>query len=141
MNKLFRKASKALICLLVAPLTVSSCFDDSEIWETLNEHEAQLNELQAQLNNQADAMAALLSDGSTIASCVKQNDGSYLVTLSNGTKFKVLAQETNVSALMSYIVIDGNKYWAIYTPSGELEALKDAQGKNIPVSVQDCPEN
>ena len=89
MNKLFRKASKAFICLLIAPLTVSSCFDDSEIWETLNEHETKLNELQAQLNNQADAMAALLSDGSTIKTCVKQNDGSYLVTLSNGTKFKV----------------------------------------------------
>ena len=65
MNKLFTKATKAFICLL-APLAVVSCFDDSEIWETLNEHEAQLNELQAQLNNQADAMAALLSDGSTI---------------------------------------------------------------------------
>lgn len=136
MNKLFRKASKALICLLVAPLTVSSCFDDTEIWETLNEHEAKLNELQAQINNQADAMAALLSDGSTIKTCVKQNDGSYLVTLSNGTKFKVFPQETNASTLMTYLVIDGNKYWAVYTPSGELEALKDAQGKNIPVSVQ-----
>ena len=136
MNKLFRKASKAIFCLLVMPLAVSSCFDDSQIWDTLNEHEAKLNELQAQLNNQADAMAALLSDGSTIKSCVKQNDGSYLVTLSNGMKFKVLAQETNVSTLISYVTIDGNKYWAITTPSGELEALKDANGKNIPVSVQ-----
>lgn len=135
MNKLFRKASKALICLL-APLAVSACFDDSEIWDTLNEHEAQLNELQAQLNNQADAMTALLSDGSTIKTCVKQGDGSYLVTLSNGTKFKVLPQSTNVANLMTYVVIGGEKYWAVNTPSGEIEALKDASGKNIPVSVQ-----
>ena len=135
MNKLFRKASKALICLL-APLAVSACFDDSEIWDTLNEHEAQLNELQAQLNNQADAMTALLSDGSTIKTCVKQGDGSYLVTLTNGTKFKVLPQSTNVANLMTYVVIGGEKYWAVNTPSGEIEALKDASGKNIPVSVQ-----
>ena len=136
MNKLFRKASKAMVCLLLAPLAVSSCYDDSEIWETLNEHEAQLDELQTQLNSQADAMAALLSDGSTIKSCVKQKDGSYLVTLSNGTKFKAFPEQTNMSTLMSYVVINGDKYWAVYTPAGELEALKDAQGKNIPVSVQ-----
>lgn len=136
MNKLFRLASKALIGFCVLPLAVSSCFDDTEIWDKLNEHEAQLSELRAQLNNQADAMAALLSDGSTITTCVKQGDGSYLVTLSNGTKFKVLPQETNVSALMSYVVIDGNKYWALYTPAGELEPITDSQGKNIPVSVQ-----
>ena len=136
MNKLFRKASKAMVCLLLAPLAVSSCYDDSEIWETLNDHEAQLNELRTELNNQADAMAALLSDGSTIKNCVKQSDGSYLVTLSNGTKFKAFPEQTNVSTLMSYVVINGDKYWALYTPAGELEPITDAQGKNIPVSVQ-----
>lgn len=136
MNKLFRQASKAIVCLLLAPLAVSSCYDDSEIWETLNDHEAQLNELRTELNNQADAMAALLSDGSTIKSCVKQSDGSYLVTLSNGTKFKAFPEQTNVSTLMSYVVINGDKYWALYTPAGELEPITDAQEKNIPVSVQ-----
>ena len=135
MNKLFRKATRAVICLL-ASLVVVSCFDDTAIWDALNEQQAQLDELQNQLNSQADAMAALLTDGSTISTCVKQEDGSYLVTLSNGTKFKVLPQETNVSALLSYVVINGNKYWALYNKSGELEPITDSQGKNIPVYVQ-----
>ena len=136
MNKLFKHASKALICLLALPFATVSCFDDTAIWETLNEHEAQLNEIQTQLANQADALTSLLSGGSTISSCVEQKDGSYLVTLSTGTKFKVLPQQTNVSALMSYVVIDGNKYWALYNHAGELEPITDLQGKNIPVSVQ-----
>jgi hypothetical protein len=58
-----------------------------------------------------------------------------MLTLSNGVKFKVLAPGTNASALMSYKVIDGEKYWAVYSPSGELTALTDKDGKNIPVST------
>lgn len=136
MKNCFRLAAKAFLCILAAAFVVSSCYDDSALWESMEELEGRVDKLEADLTSQAEAMAALLSSGSSVASCVKQNDGSYLVTLSDGTKFKVLAQGTDFSALMSYVVVDGVKCWAVYTPSGELAPLTDAAGKNIPVSVQ-----
>ena len=135
MKNIFRQAAKVLLSMMVLPFLLVSCYDDSAIWESMHQLENSLNELKAQLDSQAEAMTALLSDGSTIKSCVKQSDGSYLLTLSNDVKFKVLAPGINASALMSYTVIDGEKYWAIYSPTGEQVALTDQNGKNIPVST------
>lgn len=136
MKNLFRQTGKALLCMMIVPFMLLSCYDDSAIWQSMHELENSLNELKAQLEGQAEAMSALLTDGSTIKSCVKQNDGSYLITLSNDVKFKVLAPGTNVSALMAYKVIDGEKYWAMYNSEGELKELIDASGNYIPVSTQ-----
>ena len=136
MKNLFRQTGKALLSMLVVPIVLLSCYDDSAIWQSMHELENSLNELKAQLEGQAEAMSALLTNGSTIKSCVKQNDGSYLITLSNDVKFKVLAPGTNASALMAYKVIDGEKYWAIYNSAGELKELTDASGNYIPVSTQ-----
>ena len=83
MKNLFRQTGKALLSMLVVPFMLLSCYDDSAIWQSMHELENSLNELKAQLEGQAEAMSALLTDGSTIKSCVKQNDGSYLITLSN----------------------------------------------------------
>lgn len=135
MKNVFRQTVKALLSVMVVPFMLVSCYDDSALWKQMEALENSINELKAQLEGQAEAMTALLSDGSTIKSCVAQSDGSYLLTLSNEVKFKVLAPGTNASALMSYKVVDGEKYWAVYSPSGELTTLTDEDGNNIPVST------
>lgn len=134
MKNVFRQTLRALLSAIVLPFMLVSCYDDSALWQSMQELESKINELKAQLDGQAEAMTALLSDGSTIKTCVKQSDGSYMLTLSNDVKFKVLAPGTNASALMSYKVIEGEKYWAIYSPSGELTPLTDKNGY-IPIST------
>ena len=134
MKNVFRQTLRALLSAMVLPFMLVSCYDDSALWQSMQELESKINELKAQLDGQAEAMTTLLSDGSTIKTCVKQSDGSYMLTLSNDVKFKVLAPGTNASALMSYKVIEGEKYWAIYSPSGELTPLTDKNGY-IPIST------
>lgn len=136
MKNVFRQTIKVLLSMMVVPFMVVSCYDDSALWQSMQELENKVNELKAQLEGQAEAMTALLSDGSTIRTCTKQSDGSYMIILSDGTKFKVLAPETTATTLMSYVVIDGEKYWAVYSPEGKLVPVTDRNGKNIPVSVQ-----
>ncbi len=136
MKNLFRQIAKALFCLVVVSPALTSCYDDSELWGAVDELTDRVTKLEADLKAQADAMSSLLSDGSTIAKCEKQADGSYVVTLSDGAKFKVLPAGTDFSALMTYVEVGGSKYWAVYGPTGEVETLKDAEGKNIPVSVK-----
>ena len=135
MKKLMKGFAGALLALAVSAPVLTSCFDDTDIWEAMGELTDRVEKLEADLQAQANAIATLLSDGSTVAKCDKQKDGSYLVTLSDGTKFKVMPESTNYSALMTYVVEGGDKYWAVYGPSGEAEVLKDASGKSIPVST------
>ena len=135
MKNIFRQTAKALLSIMVVPFLLFSCYDDKAIWDSMHELENSLNELKAQLDQQAEAMSALLSDGSTIKSCVKQKDGSYLITLSNDVSFKVLASTTDASALIAYKVIEGEKYWAMYNSAGELIPISGNDGY-IPVSTQ-----
>lgn len=115
---------------------LTSCFNDEAIWEKFDEIEGRLDSLENQLNSQVEAMSALLEDGSTVSSCKKNDDGSYTITLSNGTKFTVLPDGTDFSSLVTYTEVGGKKCWATYGPDGALVALKDASGNAIPVSVE-----
>lgn len=135
MKNLFRQTAKVLLCLMMTAPALSSCYDDSALWESMEEVVGRLDKLEADLSSQADGLASLLSEFTAVRSCVKQADGSYLITLTDDTKFKVLPQGTDFSALMSYVVIEGEKYWAVYDSAGKLEALKDVAGKHIPVST------
>lgn len=115
---------------------LTSCFNDEAIWEKFDEIEGRLDSLENQLNSQVDALSALLSDLTTVSSCEENADGSFSVTLSNGTKFNVLAEGTGLSSFISYKEIEGVKYWATYDANGELVVLTDKNGKNIPVETE-----
>ena len=119
---------------LVAP-ALTSCYDDQPLWDKLNSLEAKVDSLVNDLNSQAEALSALMTDGSTIASCTKNDDGSYLVKLSDGTEFTVLSKNADASALVSFVEENGVRYWATYGADGELVTLKDAAGKAIPVEM------
>lgn len=125
---------KSVLCLVLACPMVMSCYDDEALWDKVNDMENRLNELEAELTSQVEALNALLSDGSTISSCKKNADGSYTVTLSNGTKFNVLPEGTDFSSLVTYKVVNGKKCWATYGPDGKPVLITDASGEPVPVS-------
>lgn len=125
---------RSLVCLSLTLGTFTSCLD--EVWDKIEEIDQRLDELEAELTSQAEALNALLSNGATITSCKHNPDGSYTITLSDGTKFKVLPASADFSALLTYTVVDGNKCWATYGPDGKPVVLTDASGKPIPVSAE-----
>ena len=98
----------------------------------ISDIENRLKQKENSLNQQFDALNSLL-DGKTISSCEKNSDGSYDVTLSNGTKFTVLADGTDYSSLVSVKVVNGVKYWATYDADGNLVVINDAEGNPVPV--------
>ncbi|MBR5211608.1 MAG: hypothetical protein IKV91_03435 [Bacteroidales bacterium] len=125
---------RPVFAFALAASALSSCYDDSALWDKVTEMDDRLTVLENELTSQAEALGALLSNGATLTSCVKNSDGSYTVTLSDGTKFNVLPNGTDFSKLVTYIEEDGKKYWATYGPDGKPVVLKDGN-KNIPVSV------
>ena len=122
-----------LLVLFVSP-SVTSCYDDSEIWDKIAAIEDRLNTLETGLNNQIKAFSDFLADkGITISECKQNADGSYSISLSNGTSFNTLPETADYSALVSYVEIDGVKYWASYDPEGDLVPLVGADGSKVPV--------
>lgn len=123
----------ALLVLFVLP-SVTSCYDDSKIWDRIGAIEDRLNTLETGLNNQIKAFSDFLADkGITISECKQNADGSYSISLSNGTSFNTLSETADFSALVSYLEIDGVKYWASYDPEGDLVPLVGADGSKVPV--------
>jgi hypothetical protein len=96
-----------------------SCADIKELWGKVEEIENRLDSLEKGLNDQIEAMTALLEGGDiTIAKCKKNDNGSYSIKLSNGTEFTVFPNTASNKPLLSYVVESNVKYWAIYDKDG-----------------------
>ena len=97
---------RVLYALLAGMLLVSSCYDDSEVWETLRDHEARIAKLEAlcsqynttiaslqsivtalQENNSIKTVAPIMENGKTIGYTITFTFGNS-ITIYNGTDGK-----------------------------------------------------
>ena len=125
---------KSVLCIFLAVPALTSCYDDTALWDKVKDMENRLNELEVELTSQTEALNALLTNGATLTSCKKNSDGSYTITLSNGTKFNVLPEGTDFSSLVTFKDVNGKKCWATYNANGQAVILTDKAGNAIPVS-------
>lgn len=125
--------SKAIICSIFAIPMLTSCFDDTLLWDKINNIENRLESLEISLNEQLSALNSLISGKTTIADCKRNADGSYDVELSNGIRFTVPAEGCDYSSLVSVKEVNGVKCWATYDANGNLVVLTDSSGNPIPV--------
>lgn len=134
LNKTMLKALLVLVCAL--PFTVS-CFDDSKLWEAIDELEARVDSLQTNLDAQVKIVSEMLSGKGSlvITSCVVNPDGSSVVTLSDGKSFTLLPPNASVSALVSVVNVNGKNCWAMYGEDGELVPITDDNNNPVPVTV------
>lgn len=128
--------AKGLLSVALVASMVTSCYDDSALWAEIEGINTKLNDLETSLNNQIKTLNDLLAGGDiTISECTKNADGTYNITLSNGTKFSVFPQDKTLKGIVSTMNINGVDYWAIYNDSGNLTPIKDAEGNNITVAT------
>lgn len=133
---------KGILSLTVALPMLYSCEDTSEIWqdqiddiwESIDSLESRVDSLEQSLNAEISALNKLISGvGITISECVRQDDGSYLVKLSDNTSFTIYPEAEELKSLVTYIEIDGVKYWATYDADGKSILLRDENDNPIPV--------
>ena len=131
LNKFFFKLAT---CLAVAAPMVTSCYDDSKLWDEIYMINATLSEMRNSLNGQIQALDELLKGGKiTISDCKRKSDGTYAITLSNGTQFNVLHSDKSMKGVISYIEVAGQKCWAAYDENGSLTLLQNSDKEYIPV--------
>lgn len=122
-------------CTIAAVMPVFiSCAELDDLRGRLDILEGRVDSLEVGLNDQIEALNALLTGGDiTVSVCEKNENGSYTITLSNGSKFTALPGAAAANPLLSYVTVDDVKYWAIYGEDGNLVVLTDDSGNNIPV--------
>lgn len=126
---------RGFLCFALVAPAATSCYDDQALWAEIENINTKLESLEASLNGQIETLNELLAGGDiTISTCLKNSDGSYDITLSDGTSFTVLSEKKVLKGMVSCKVVNGVTYWAAYNDEGELIPLKDASGNNIPVS-------
>lgn len=129
--------SKALLCLALSGFAVTSCFDDSSLWESIKDIEQKMEYLQNQLDAELKALKAIVNGQVTIKTCVANEDGTYMVTLSDGTSFTVYPKQEMLKSVVTYSTIGGVDYWAYYDEQGVKHTLLDEDNELIPVKGSD----
>ena len=139
-----------ILAALACPV-FTSCYDDSELNGRLDKVEndiadldQRLKDLETRLNSELQALQTLLEgkiatlqgkvdELITVSSCNAKDDGSYEITLSDGSKFTVYPEyEEDHTGLVTTTEIDDVLYWAIYE-DGKPVVVTDAEGQPVPV--------
>ena len=74
---------------LIAFSSVSCQYDDTAIWDKFDEIEQELADLRMQLETELNAIKDLINGQVTVKDVKQQNDGSKVITLSDGSKITV----------------------------------------------------
>ena len=133
-----KKAAARLFALVaVACPLVVSCYDDSEVWEQINDLALRVHALEEKLNNEFEALSDMVKKSVTITSCVMQSDSTYKIKLSTGVEFIADPKpKTELKSIVSYMNIGGVNYWAYYKADGTRELFLNSEGERIPVEAE-----
>ena len=119
---------------LLASSTVSCSYDDTKIWNEIDQIKQEIVDLSTQVANELSALNSLVSGMTTVTDVSQKSDGSTVVTLSDGTKITVYPKGTEVPAnTITTVEIDGVLYWAYFDGLGTAQPIV-VGGKNVPVA-------
>ena len=139
MNRLFKNIKSFVSCAVVAAMlgssAVSCSYDDTELWQEIENIKSDLADLRASVEKELAALRDLINGKTTIVSVDPQNDGGKVITLSDGTKITVYPKGDKVPAdIVTIITVNGVQYWARYDGLGTAQPITDAAGNYIPVA-------
>ncbi|MDY5357989.1 MAG: PL29 family lyase N-terminal domain-containing protein [Candidatus Cryptobacteroides sp.] len=124
-----------IVAALACPFVFTSCveFDDSELKESIKDLYEKISALEERVTNEVAALTAIINGKVTVVAVTPNNDGSTVVTLSDGKSFTVGANVTGASFLTT-VEEGGVLYWAVTVVGGKTEPLQ-VDGKKVPVTV------
>ena len=134
-----------LVALFYLSLCVSSCYDDSALWNSIKDHESRIAKLEllcGQLNTNVQSMNDIITslknnEHASNISPIMENDKviGYTIAFSNGKSVTVYvnnATDVTVPSIGVKKDADSIYYWTL---NGEW--IKDASGNKIPTSGKD----
>lgn len=127
-----------LLAALACPLFVS-CYDDSELRETVDMLVDKVFDLEQKLNDEIATLKGLLEGKIFVTEVALDPSGSTNVTLSNGSVLQLLPQK-DLKSYVTYVTLtDGTDCWAYIDENGQKQLFLDEKKHPIPV-VAETPQ-
>lgn len=137
MNKL---TAMLLTAVALFGISCTECdhepYDDSQLKQQIADLYSKIASLEAKLNADMATLQGMIAGQVTVVSHTQDADGNWTIKLSDGTKFIVYAEQSQVelpSTLVYVMELDGEKVWATVGADGKLTPLLDDEGNVIPV--------
>ena len=137
--KRFFKNAKAIVASMLTVAVVSSSmvscqYDDTEIWDKIDEIEQEIADLRTQVEQELNAIRDMVNGLVTVVDVKQQQDGSKQIILSDGTKINVYPEGSGVPAnIVTTTMVDGVLCWATYDGLGNAQPIY-VDGKAVPVA-------
>ena len=137
--KRFFKNAKAVVASVLMTAVVSSSlvscqYDDTPLWNEINNMKQEIADLRQQLEDELNAIKDMVNGLVTITDVKAQQDGSKQIILSDGTKINVYPKADEVPAgLVTTKVVDGVLCWAQFDGLGNAQPIY-VDGKVVPVA-------
>lgn len=133
-------ASKRIAGLLMAGTFVfSSCYNDDDLKNSISGLENRVTELEASIKAVQSDISSLqtlteaLGSKKTIASVLKNEDGSYTIKFSDDQE--IVIRNGEAAPAITVVEEEGVYYWALTGADGNKTFLTDGSGKKMPVTA------
>lgn len=138
MKRLFKNLKSVVAVMAttvaVALSSVSCQYDDTAVWDEINDIKQELADLRQQVETELNAIKDMVNGLVTVTDVKQQQDGSKQIILSDGTKINVYPEADKVPAnIVTTTMVDGVLCWATYDGLGNAQPIY-ADGKVIPVA-------
>ena len=128
---------KIFMLFAASAMLFSSCqYNDDDLWNAVNDHEARLKQLESKVNQVNTEISAIkgmfdaIQNSDWITGVTElPNEGGYTINFKNQDPITIKNGENGNNPVIGVTEIDGAYYW---TSDGEL--IKDAKGANVPVN-------
>ena len=136
MSKIFTSIKAMVtfaVVMAVVAGSVSCTYDDTAVWNEINKIKKDVEQLRSDLDNVLGVISGIESGNLAIRKVERQEDGSKVVTLSDGSKLTIYPRGGGYTDVITTTVIDGVRYWAMYDALGNVTAILN-NGEMIPVA-------
>ncbi len=115
-------------------------YDDSELWNAIEDIYERLDALEDALDEQVKALRGMISGLVTVTEVTTESDGTRRVYLSDETVL-IIAPEYDAKGMVTIMTVEGVQVWAVINANGEVEAVRGEDGNMIPVvpNIPDAP--
>lgn len=133
-------ASKRIAGLLMVGMFIfSSCYNDDDLKNSISGLENRVTELEASMKAVQSDISSLqtlteaLGNKKTIASVLKNEDGSYTIKFSDNDE--IVIRNGEAAPAITILEEEGVYYWALTGADGNKTFLTDGSGKKMPVTA------
>ena len=124
----------SVVVMAVVAGSVSCAYDDTAVWNEIKKIKKEIVQLRTDLDNVLNIVSGLENGDLAIRKVEQKGDGSQVITLSNGKQITIYPKGGGLADVITTVMVDGVRYWAIYDVNGKANAIY-VDGNMVSVAI------